>query len=105
RINSVSGTPGPVNTPPSFPYTVESKERVIYFTAVLNGDAENWFGRPVTSTPIDQSLSVMNLYAQGGTAELEVALQGATGGGHQVHVQLNGAEVGTVNFSDKEHKV
>ena len=32
-------------TAQSFWATVEQKERSIYFAAIENGDAENWFGR------------------------------------------------------------
>src|SRR5207253_9122003 len=38
-----------------------------------------------------------------GLTTLEVTLQGVTDGAHQVHVILNGADVGTVSFDGTQH--
>ena len=41
--------------------TVEQKERSIYFAALENGDAENWFGALVSSVPTEVTLSLSHL--------------------------------------------
>ena len=39
-------------TPGSFAFTAQRKERSVYFAALRNGDAENWFGPLVSEDPI-----------------------------------------------------
>ena len=70
--------------------------------AILNGDASNFFGPVVSNTPVEQVMSVTHLDpAALGAATLEVALQGATVGAHQVQVLLNNVAVGSVVFTDE----
>jgi FlaG/FlaF family flagellin (archaellin) len=104
--------PDPLPTPSGptgFDYTVERKERMIYFSSLQNGDLENFFGQIVSGTAASSTLPVTNLdpaAVQAGTpAELEVALQGVTNETHQVKVKLNGTEVGTINFGNTGHPV
>jgi hypothetical protein len=86
----------------SFPFTVEHKPRTIYFAALKNGEASNFFGPMVWTTPVDQVLSLSHLDpAPPGEATLEVSLQGATAGTHLVQVQLNGVQVGSLVFADQ----
>jgi hypothetical protein len=85
----------------SFPSTVDWEPRTVYFTALLNGDGNNFFGPVVTDTPVTQDLTVANLYAAGGPSTLRVTLQGATAGPHSVAVSLNGAVLGNVSFQDQ----
>jgi hypothetical protein len=83
----------------SFPYTIERKDRLIYFAALRNGDEENFFGPIVSMRGGDQVLILSNLDpAPPGDALLEVVLQGVTNVPHQVKVLLNEAEVGEVVF-------
>jgi len=100
---------------PSFTYTTELKERTVYFSSLLNGDTENFFGRVVSSTPGTQTLNVQNLGGGGSSggevdqasldgATLEVALQGVTTGTHSVGVQINGVAAGTIEFAGREHQ-
>ncbi|MGD0623935.1 MAG: C25 family cysteine peptidase, partial [Thermodesulfobacteriota bacterium] len=90
----------------SFPFTVEHKPRTIYFAALKNGDASNFFGPMVWTTPVDQVLSLSHLDpAPPGEATLEVSLQGATAGTHLVQVQLNGVQVGSLVFADQSQGV
>jgi hypothetical protein len=83
----------------SFPYTVERKDRVVYFASLRNGEKENFFGPVITSNPVDQSLTVSRLDQSGGQAQLEVRVQGVTTAAHQVRVQLNGSDAGYVSFN------
>ena len=83
----------------SFPFTVERKDRVVYFASLRNGDKENFFGPVITSNPVDQSVTVTRLDPTGGQAQLEVRVQGVTTAAHQVRVQVNGTNVGFVSFN------
>lgn len=98
-----SSTNGPSQ---SFDYTVERRERFIYFSGLLNGDTENFFGAVVGTAPITQTLSVKHLNASANApSQLEVALQGMTIADHVVKVQVNGTEVGLINFAGMRRKV
>jgi hypothetical protein len=102
NVSSVSGKAAAAG-PQSFAYTAERKERMIYFSGLRNGDAENFFGQIVSSDPISATLPVSNIEANGPAAQLEVVLQGVTSESHLVHVLLNGADLGTINFSNTDH--
>ena len=94
---------------PNFDYTIQIKERFVYFSALLNGDEENFFGR-VISSPVTQTLNVSNPdLAAAGPATLEFALQGVlntqTGASHSVSVSFNGVPIGSLDFAPLEHPV
>ncbi len=90
----------------SFEYTVERKERLLYFSGLLNGETENFFGQVINSAPITQTLSVQHLSVNTtAPARLEVALQGVTLQDHVVRVLVNGREVGVLNFTGQQNKV
>ena len=93
--------------PPSFAYTVELKERLLYFSSLLNGDAENYFGQLISSQPVTESLSVRNPLLKGNKqdASLEVALQGVSTGAHTVHIYFNDVELDELDFNAREHAV
>lgn len=92
--------------PASFAYSVERKDRTVYFSALRNGDAENFFGPVIAGSAVDQSLTLQNVAAAAPqTASLNVALQGVTIGPHAVSVMLNGTTVGVVNFSGQARAV
>ena len=83
----------------SFTYTVERKDRTIYFSALRNGDAENFFGPVIAREPVDQSLTLLHVNKLAtSNAQVEVTLQGVTQQLHQVTVLLNGADIGALNF-------
>jgi hypothetical protein len=88
----------------SFLYTVERREKLIYSSHLLNGDAENIFGAPVLSDPVTQILTVSNFDPESTLqSQLEVTLQGLTAQAHEVTVQINGSDAGTLTFNDSEH--
>jgi hypothetical protein len=101
---AAAGSPAPGR----FWGTVERKDRRIYFAALRNGDAENWFGALID--PADPaSVDVTVRHPDGAApsdAVLEVTLQGVTATpdpvGHQVRVRVNGTVVGDVIFRDRE---
>jgi len=93
----------PLQAPQSFPYTVERKDRTTYFAALLNGDADNFFGAIVASQPVDQPLTLAHLDpAAGGFLRVNVVMQGVTKDQpHLVAVSFNGSEIGQISFSDQ----
>ncbi len=107
RLESLPGKQPERVTVNSFRSTVERKERLLYFSALLNGEAENWFGALIRSGEITvQKLTTR--YVDRKTSEnvtLEIALQGVTNQMHVVNVELNGRYLGTLNFNNREHPV
>jgi hypothetical protein len=100
---SVAAGAGPSN----FPATVEWNPRTVYFAALLNGDADNFFGPVLGSgSPVTNSFTITNLDTTAATnAQLEVSLQGVSSGAHVVGVQLNAFQAGTVKFSNQSAEV
>jgi len=98
RIQQVKGK-GSRLAPASSPYTVERKDRTIYFSGLRNGDKENFFGAVNATNPIDQVITLRHLdNATPGDVTVEVALRGVTQVPHRVSVELNGTRVGEVSF-------
>jgi hypothetical protein len=91
----------------SFSSTVQLKEHLLYFPSLLNGDTENIFGQLVVTEPTNQILTVRSVDRESPTqlAQLEVALQGASLVAHRVQVKLNGNDIGTVEYNNREHSV
>lgn len=86
----------------SFPYTLERKERFIFFGAQAGAaDRDSFFGPVIYSEPATQSFEVTNLGTSGNVV-LTVVAQGATLTDHRVSVALNGAPVGTIEFANQE---
>lgn len=98
RITSASSAAPPA-AGGSFPFTVERRDRTIYFSGLLNGEIENFFGAVIASQPVNQALTVPHMDAGATGATLEVALQGVTFVTHQINVTLNGVPLGSVVFS------
>ena len=99
RIKHVKseGTP---QTSTSFPFTVERKDRTIYFSGLRNGDRENFFGPVISTVPIEQTLALSHLASNSAAPpHVEIKLQGVTAVSHMVGVQLNGTFVGQVSFT------
>jgi hypothetical protein len=98
RISQVGGK-GKREAPGSFPYTVERRDRTIYFSSLRNGEKENFFGAVIGRDAADQSLDVVHL-DRSSTADdtVEVALQGVTLVSHRVRVDVNGKSAGELSF-------
>jgi hypothetical protein len=90
----------------SFLQTVAKQDRVNYFAALQNGEAENYFGQIlISSAPTTQTLALTNIEtAAAGPAQLEVALQGI-GSPAQYDVFFNDVKVGTMGLFYREHPV
>lgn len=88
----------------SFRNVTVRRDRGLYASAILNGDAENWFGAVVNSSgQTAQDLTVYNPDANGGEARLTLKLQGLTMNEHLVSVRFNDFDLGTVNYSNREN--
>ena len=102
---------GPVAGASSFWGTLEQKDRSIYFAALRNGEAENWFGPLVWAFPTDLVLTLAHLDpAAPSAAALEVTLQGVTRDDaidpdHTVTVLVNGTAVGDLLFDGRAQGV
>jgi hypothetical protein len=101
--NGKDSSPGSAN---SFAYTVERRERLAYFPALHNGDAENFFGPMINDAGlVNQTLNVSQLdVSSPAQGSVSVALQGLTLVPHRVRVALNGNELGVVSFDGQERK-
>jgi hypothetical protein len=91
----------------NFAYTVQRKDRTVYFSSLLNGDTENFFGEVLSgSSPAPQTLTIHHIErTAAGPAQLQVALQGVTQQAHQVNVLFNGVQLGSVSFFALDHAV
>ncbi|MGB5035601.1 MAG: hypothetical protein WBQ66_03285, partial [Blastocatellia bacterium] len=99
RIRQVPAGASTVSTG-STPFTVESRERLIYFPALLNGDAENFFGQVVTAESAEQPVVLRSVDRNPlKKATIEVGLQGVTTGAHRIAVAINGQPLGEVTFT------
>ncbi|MBI3650072.1 MAG: hypothetical protein HY231_03400 [Acidobacteria bacterium] len=99
RIESVEGKGVPSNAT-GFAYSVERKDRTIYFSSLRNGDRENFFGAVISRNPLNQTVTLTNLDPSAtGYATLDVSVQGVTQVNHVILVQLNGASLGYVSFA------
>jgi hypothetical protein len=107
RVQTEILQPAAAAGPSSFPFTVEWKPRTVYFAALLNGDADNFFGPVLTSAePVTQAITLTHVDLNATeNAQLQVALQGVSMASHSVGVNLNGSQVGTVTFSNQTEGV
>lgn len=102
RISSSQALAAPTSGG-SFPYTVERKDRTIYFSSLINGEKENFFGAAVSGAFVDQMITIQHLDTSGSqTASLKVALQGVTYLTHIVDVAVNDNPVGQLFYEWQE---
>jgi hypothetical protein len=91
----------------SYPYTVERADKNIYFSGFLNGDEENFFGPVVSSTPVEQNLTLKNVDTSvSDYATLEISLVGVTSmpgeaNDHNVVVKVNGQTAGAITYDGR----
>lgn len=86
--------------PANFIFTVEKKDRLIYFSSLINGETENYFGQVISASPVSQTLNIPNPdLAASTSAQLEVALQGVGTVQHEVDVSFNNSStLGTLSY-------
>jgi hypothetical protein len=101
RLQTFKGD-GPPSAATGFTHTVERRDRTIYFSALLNGEQENFFGPVIGNNPLELTLDVQHLDpAASKQASLEISLQGVTRLAHQVTVSLNGNQLGILAFNEQ----
>lgn len=82
-----------------FAQTYVKKERFIYSSNILNGDAENFFGTLVTNSGSLVSPYLSGVDFSSPTSGIDLTIQGLTTTAHQTVVVLNGHQLGTINFN------
>lgn len=105
RVLRARGT-GDATAGSGFLSTVERKDRSLYFSALRNGEAENFFGPTIARAPLDVALFLahVNFQEPAEPPYLEVSLQGAGSAAHRVRVAFNGHPVGEVTFDGQTAK-
>ncbi|MFL6212804.1 MAG: C25 family cysteine peptidase [Blastocatellia bacterium] len=104
RIQQSKGKAKNKAAAPNFAYTVERRDRSVYFSSLKNGDSENFFGPVITQGQVEQKLALARLDKSGPAAEVEVALQGVSLTAHRVSVEVNGAKVGELTFDGQANR-
>lgn len=112
EVTSSLSAQRPSPKPPAEPsanaylYTVERRDKIVYFNALLNGEADNFFGPVISKTAAKQDVTLSGIDETSlDPATLDVALQGVTAQAHKVRVVINGFESGVIDFSNVEHPV
>jgi hypothetical protein len=83
----------------SFSQTVERRDRTIYFSSLRNGETENFFGAVISRNPLQQNINLTQVDRNAQVdATLEVAIQGVTLVNHEILVQWNGNNLGSIVF-------
>lgn len=114
RTRSRRATPRPEHShavfslaaaPANYENIVERRDRGIYFVAVLNGEKENYFGQVLAFVPSPGNPATMIINSPNpdisvaAPAKLEIALQGANAGFHQISIEFNGVNIGQFAFN------
>lgn len=73
--------------------TAIKKERTSYINKILNGDAENYWGRIVSSSPTTLNFDLSGVDADGAKAIVTINMQGYTTVPHSVKAVLNGSDL------------
>jgi hypothetical protein len=97
-IPTVEGKIADGPSSPSFPATIERRYQSVYFAALKNGEAENFFGPAISRDPVEVKLLVESLAPAPATSAVEIVLQGVTEMPHRVEMSLNGVALGDVDF-------
>ncbi|HEY1905509.1 MAG TPA: hypothetical protein VGG91_05680, partial [Myxococcaceae bacterium] len=76
----------------------EIRERLTWFGAARNGDAEKFFGPAIYGQARQRTFTLDALDVAASGARLELSVQGVTEVHHAVNVTLNGLPLGTLSF-------
>ncbi|MFN2578346.1 MAG: C25 family cysteine peptidase [Pyrinomonadaceae bacterium] len=91
---------------PAFTYSLQYKDKSVYYSAALNGDRENFFGPVVFGDGPVVPLTIHNVETTStAPAQLQIALQGVSIETHQVRVFVNGSLAGSITFADESSAV
>jgi len=81
--------------------TFESVERKQYVNTILNGDAENWWGRMLLNSPTTYNFTLSGVDPTLTDIPIRVALQGFTVQPHVISLKLNGNVIGNATGSSQ----
>jgi hypothetical protein len=96
----------PDSSAPAFTYSLQYKDRSVYYPAALNGDLENFFGPVVFGDGSVVPVAIHNVeQTSSAPAQLQVALQGVSLETHQVKVLVNGSLAGSITYPDQSSTV
>ncbi|HBB94156.1 MAG TPA: hypothetical protein DC054_02085 [Blastocatellia bacterium] len=96
----------PDSSAPAFTYSLQYKDRSVYYSAALNGERENFFGAVVFGDGPVVPLAIHNVeQTSTAPAQLQVALQGVSLETHQVKVLVNGSLAGSITYPDQSSTV
>lgn len=87
----------------SFAQNIFQKDRISYYYVILNGDAENFFGLPITTSfPSTTNFNLKDIDSTVPTASVKIEAQGYSYTLHQIRVVLNGTEIGFLNGANRD---
>ena len=75
---------------PNYQETFVKKERTIYTNQIFNGEAENFFGRIITSSQTTLPFTLSGIDFASPTSSLTITIQGYSFDAHQIEMILNG---------------
>jgi hypothetical protein len=84
-------------TLPSYNQAFTFKERLNYLDTILNGPAENYWGRTIPTVGANVQFDLTNIDFNNPNSTLEVKVQGFSTGVHNVQVTLNGQVLQPLN--------
>ena len=81
----------------SYRVNTEKKERISYVSNILNGDADNYWGSLVSSSPTVIPFAITGIDFTARNIPVTIKMQGfTTGGPHSIRVVINNTEVGSI---------
>ncbi len=92
-VRRAAGGQGSAN---SFTQSLTKKERFNATSAILNGDAEDFFGTIINGTPATVNFNLPAVDFAVANASVEITIQGLVLSSHQTRVVLNGEDIGAV---------
>ncbi len=94
RIENMVSRPSTSSiTLPSYNQTSSYKERTLFLDTILNGPAENYWGRGIGSSGVNIPFDLNNIDFNSPNSTLELKLQGFSSGPHNVQINLNGQQL------------
>ncbi len=86
----------------NFEFQSKKIERTIYFSNLLNGDEQNYFGTIIGGSVVSIPFNVDAIDFSTGKANVEVALQGLTFTPHRVEVTINGTTLDEITGNSRD---
>lgn len=91
---------GPSTISPGYLQSYFLKERTLFTDTIINGAAENYFGRTLpTNTTISLPVAITGIDPTGPNATIDIRLQGLNVTNHNVEVSVNGMELAPIKYS------